>query len=133
MDESGTPTTDAEAAKAGSLFVVMPGPRRDLSGFLDAIRRMEPADGFDAVLIPGERGRQCREQRMRDGVPMADEVYDALLCLAGVSAAAWQEARRDSPCHYSDPFVRPGMSYSVPDSVRRSPGTPPQPEGARLW
>lgn len=79
---------DDRICNKGDLFIVMPGPRRELAGYLQAIREMPPASGFDAVLIPGERGRACREERLRDGVPVVGEVYQKLLQLAGVSAAA---------------------------------------------
>jgi L-2-hydroxycarboxylate dehydrogenase (NAD+) len=79
---------DTSVCNKGDLVIVMPGPRRELAEYLKAIREMQPAAGFDAVLIPGERGRACREQRLRDGVPVVDEVYATLLRLAGKSAAA---------------------------------------------
>lgn len=79
---------DTSVCNKGDLIIVMPGPRRELASYLQAIRDMPPAAGFDAVLIPGERGRACREQRLRDGVPVVAEVYQSLLQLAGVSAAA---------------------------------------------
>lgn len=86
-DVGGT-LDDTSVCNKGDLFIVLPGPRRELASYLDAIRAMAPADGFDAVLIPGERGRACRDQRLRDGVPVVDEVYETLSRLAGVSAAA---------------------------------------------
>lgn len=79
---------DTSVCNKGDLIIVMPGPRRELASYLQAIREMEPADGFQAVLIPGERGRACRDQRMKDGVPVVDDVYESLLRLAGLSAAA---------------------------------------------
>lgn len=79
---------DTSVCNKGDLIIIMPGPRRELAGYLQAIRDMPPADGFDQVLIPGERGRACRDQRLRDGVPVVAEVYQSLLQLAGASAAA---------------------------------------------
>jgi LDH2 family malate/lactate/ureidoglycolate dehydrogenase len=79
---------DTSICNKGDLIIVLPGPRRELASYLQAIRDMEPASGFDAVLIPGERGRACRDKRLRDGVPVVSEVYQSLLQLAGVSAAA---------------------------------------------
>ncbi|TCQ99398.1 LDH2 family malate/lactate/ureidoglycolate dehydrogenase [Neorhizobium sp. JUb45] len=79
---------DTNVCNKGDLIIVMPGPRRELAGYLQAIRDMQPAAGFDAVLVPGERGRACRDQRLRDGVPVVPEVYRTLLQLAGVPAAA---------------------------------------------
>ncbi|WP_394890459.1 Ldh family oxidoreductase [Mesorhizobium sp. AaZ16] len=132
LDENGSPTTDAHAAKKGAIapfgqakgyalglafelivaslsgtaigrdvrgtldedqvcnkgdiFIVIKGPHRDLQGYLDAIRSTAPAEGFGAVLIPGERGRACREQRLTDGIPIADEVWRKLQDLASAAA-----------------------------------------------
>lgn len=79
---------DTNICNKGDLFIVMPGPRRELESYLQAIRGMEPAEGFDAVLIPGERGRACRDRRLREGIPVVSEIYESLLRLAGVPAAA---------------------------------------------
>lgn len=84
---------DSEICNKGDLFIVMPGPRRELASYLQAIRNMPPADGFDAVLIPGERGRACREERIRNGVPVVDDVYQSLLHLAAIPAAVWPTSR----------------------------------------
>ncbi|WP_320203593.1 Ldh family oxidoreductase [Agrobacterium rosae] len=86
-DVKGT-LDDTSVCNKGDLIIVLPGPRRELAIYLQAIRDMEPASGFDAVLIPGERGRACRDRRLRDGVPVVSEVYQTLLRLAGVSATA---------------------------------------------
>jgi L-2-hydroxycarboxylate dehydrogenase (NAD+) len=69
----------------GDIFIVIDGPRYDLKAYLEEIRGMQPAEGFAEVLIPGERGRACRDQRLRDGVPVADAVWDRLQVLAGTS------------------------------------------------
>jgi LDH2 family malate/lactate/ureidoglycolate dehydrogenase len=71
----------------GDLFIVIDGPNYDLKAYLDEIRSMEPADGFSGVMIPGERGRVCREERLRQGVPIADEVWNRLRVLAGTDQA----------------------------------------------
>jgi LDH2 family malate/lactate/ureidoglycolate dehydrogenase len=78
---------DTSVCNKGDLIIVMPGPRRELGLYLQAIRDLPPAEGFQAVLIPGERGRACRNQRLKDGVPVVDEVYESLMRLAGISAA----------------------------------------------
>lgn len=81
-------TLDAtEVCSKGDVFIVIDGPRADLAAYLKAIRTMEPAEGFEKVLIPGERGRACRAQRLRDGVPLAEEVWERLQVLAGGNAA----------------------------------------------
>ncbi|PWV97102.1 LDH2 family malate/lactate/ureidoglycolate dehydrogenase [Hoeflea marina] len=79
---------DTEICNKGDVFIVIKGPRRDLQAYLSEIRAMEPAAGFGGVMIPGERGRTCRAERLRDGVPLADEVWETVQRLAGVKAAA---------------------------------------------
>jgi L-2-hydroxycarboxylate dehydrogenase (NAD+) len=46
------------------------------------LRTSRPLPGFDAVRLPGEERRRRREERMRDGVPMAREVIGQLDGLA---------------------------------------------------
>lgn len=71
----------------GDLFIVIDGPRYELKAYLNEIRDMPPAEGFSGVMIPGERGRACRDERLRNGVPIADEVWDRLRALAGMDQA----------------------------------------------
>ena len=128
LDENGDPTTDAQAAIAGSLapfggakgyalglafglltsslagaalgrevrgtldsvdlcnkgdlFILIDGPNAMLANYLEQLRDAEPAEGFERVLIPGERGRSCRAERLRDGVPLADSVWADLQHMA---------------------------------------------------
>jgi len=49
---------------------------------------MPAAPGFGQVLIPGERGRECRAQRLEEGIRMPDDLWDQLQVLAGQKAAA---------------------------------------------
>lgn len=79
---------DTSVCNKGDLFIILPGPRRDLAAYLKAIRDLDPAEGFPAVFIPGERGRSCREERLRHGVPLSDELYQTIARLAGVAVAA---------------------------------------------
>lgn len=79
---------ETEVCNKGDVFIVIDGPHYALKSYLEEIRGLEPAAGFDRVLIPGERGRACREQRLREGVPVADEVWERLQVLAGVKTAA---------------------------------------------
>jgi LDH2 family malate/lactate/ureidoglycolate dehydrogenase len=39
--------------------------------------------GFDAIRLPGERRRQCRAERQRDGIPLPDALAAQLDKLAG--------------------------------------------------
>ncbi|MGG7539752.1 Ldh family oxidoreductase [Rhizobium sp. Nf11,1] len=85
-DVTGT-LDDTTVCNKGDLFIVIDGPQRDLQAYLEALRALEPADGFPAVVIPGERGRACRDQRLKEGVPLAEEVWQQIQVLAGLGAA----------------------------------------------
>ena len=41
-----------------------------------------PAPGFDAVLLPGEPELRMREQRVVDGIPLAQSTWDEIATLA---------------------------------------------------
>ncbi|PJR09240.1 Ldh family oxidoreductase [Sinorhizobium meliloti] len=85
-DVTGT-LDDTTVCNKGDLFIVIDGPQRDLQAYLEALRSMKPADGFPAVVIPGERGRACRDKRLKEGVPIAEEVWQQIKILAGLDAA----------------------------------------------
>jgi LDH2 family malate/lactate/ureidoglycolate dehydrogenase len=77
-------TLDAtDVCTKGDIVIAMEGSDSGLAAYLDMIRNSPPADGFDQVLIPGDRSRQCRAERLRDGVPVANEVWSELLEIAG--------------------------------------------------
>ncbi|WP_246704594.1 Ldh family oxidoreductase [Rhizobium sp. P32RR-XVIII] len=79
---------DESVCNKGDVFILIKGPRRDLQAYLEEIRSMPPAAGFSSVLIPGERGRACRETLRKEGIPISDEVYQRLRSLAAVKATA---------------------------------------------
>lgn len=80
-------TLDSEQiCSKGDIFIVIEGQHRDLTAYLNAIRALEPADGFDKVLIPGERGRECKRERLQRGLPIPDQVWQGLLALAEASS-----------------------------------------------
>lgn len=80
-DVKGT-LDDTSICNKGDIFILIDGPRPDLQAYLEAIRTAEPAAGFDRVLVPGERGRASRQQRLREGVSIADEVWTRIQALA---------------------------------------------------
>lgn len=80
-DVRGTLDSDALCNK-GDLFIVIDGPQAMLGAYLQQLRDADPAEGFERVLIPGERGRACREERLKHGVPLADGVWSQIQHLA---------------------------------------------------
>lgn len=73
---------DTSICNKGDVFILIDGPRPDLTAYLEAIRQAEPAEGFDRVLVPGERGRAARAKRLVEGVTIADDVWTKIQKLA---------------------------------------------------
>lgn len=71
-----------EVCNKGDIFIVLDGPAAGLRDYLDAIRAEQPAAGFDAVRIPGERGRASRKTMLERGLPVADEVWNRITEMA---------------------------------------------------
>ena len=46
------------------------------------MRAVPPATGFDEVLVPGDLENRARASRKRDGIPVANDVWSALIELA---------------------------------------------------
>ena len=49
---------------------------------IDQIANSPPAVGFDAVLLPGDPELRMREQRIVDGIPLAQSTWDEIAALA---------------------------------------------------
>lgn len=85
-DVRGTLDSTAICNK-GDLFIVIDGPSPMLSDYLNQLREAEPAAGFERVLIPGERGRACRAERLRSGIPLPESLWaDMQHMAAGIGA-----------------------------------------------
>jgi L-2-hydroxycarboxylate dehydrogenase (NAD+) len=72
----------------GDVFIIIDtstsGTMADAIGaYLDEIRNDFPARGFNNVVIPGDRSLAVREHRLKEGMPVAEEVWTRLLHLAG--------------------------------------------------
>ncbi len=52
------------------------------------VHSRKPAPGFDEVRLPGERSRRVAAERRRDGVPVADADWEALVRVAGELSVA---------------------------------------------
>lgn len=72
-------TLDAEhLSNKGDVFILidpLSGQGAALSAYLEAIRQTPPAPGFEQVLIPGERGRARKAERLAAGLELADDVW----------------------------------------------------------
>lgn len=76
---------DTALCNKGDLFIVIEGNSGQgaaLTRYLDLIRQTPPEHGFERVLIPNERARAQREERLETGLPLAEAVWDAVLALS---------------------------------------------------
>jgi LDH2 family malate/lactate/ureidoglycolate dehydrogenase len=67
----------------GDLVIAIPvaGDGGPLAAYLRALRDSPPAPGHDAVRVPGDRAREVRAQRERDGIPYPPATWAALTAL----------------------------------------------------
>jgi uncharacterized oxidoreductase len=67
----------------------------EISRYVDFIRATKPVAGVDAVLIPGDPERRMRAERTKNGVPLPDDTWAAIVNTArevGVSELSIQRA-----------------------------------------
>jgi L-2-hydroxycarboxylate dehydrogenase (NAD+) len=81
-------TLDAtEVCNKGDLAIVIkPGSGATasrLSEYLEEIRTSPPAQGFDKVMVPGDRAATCRENAKANGISMPSWIWSRLCELAG--------------------------------------------------
>ena len=57
--------------------------QRGIRAFLDMIKAIPPAPGFDEVLVPGDFEHRTRVQRLRDGFDVPGPIIEALTDLRG--------------------------------------------------
>jgi L-2-hydroxycarboxylate dehydrogenase (NAD+) len=81
-DVKGT-LDSTEPASKGDLFIVLDQKLTPVAGFIDLLRAETPAEGFDQVRIPGERGRELRQRALMEGLQVADVTWSRLCEIAG--------------------------------------------------
>jgi uncharacterized oxidoreductase len=67
----------------------------EISRYVDFIRATKPVAGVEAVLIPGDPERKMRAERTKNGVPLPDDTWAAIVNTArevGVSEVSIQKA-----------------------------------------
>ena len=78
----GTLDTEFRCTK-GDLFLLLnpvafPGGSMlasRVASYLDELRSSPPQKGIESVIVPGDRARHLREERMRSGIPLPREVW----------------------------------------------------------
>jgi len=78
----GTLDTEFRCTK-GDFFLLMnpaafaggPELASRVASYLDELRHSPPQKGCESVIVPGDRARKLREERMRSGIPLPKEVW----------------------------------------------------------
>jgi uncharacterized oxidoreductase len=101
---TGTGATGPNQRFANGMFAVYVDPKvvdtgnffdGEISRYVSYFKDTKPAAGIDAVLIPGEPEAAMRADRTRNGVPLPDETWAAIVNTArevGVSEVSIQRA-----------------------------------------
>ncbi len=101
---TGTGATGPNRRFANGMFAVYVDPAivdpanffdGEISRYIDYFKNSKPAAGVEAVLIPGEPEAKMRAERTRNGVPLPDDTWAAIVNTArevGVSEASIQRA-----------------------------------------
>jgi hydroxycarboxylate dehydrogenase B len=101
---TGTGATAPDRRFANGMFAVYVDPKvvdtsnffdAEISRYVDFIRATKTVAGVDTVLIPGDPERKMRADRTKNGVPLPDDTWAAIVKTArevGVSEASIQRA-----------------------------------------
>ncbi len=90
----GTFVMDRESTKGDLFLAIDPEAVGEREAFLDRVEELKrdvracrPAPGTKQVYLPGEPETECRERRLKDGIPIEEELADELERLAMTAAA----------------------------------------------
>lgn len=101
---TGTGATSADRPFANGMLAIYVDPKvidtsnffdGEISRYVDFIRATKPVSGVDTVLIPGDPEKKMRADRTRNGVPLPDDTWAAIVNTArevGVSEVSIQRA-----------------------------------------
>lgn len=56
--------------------------KAEVGKFVDYVKATPTAEGFDEVLIPGERSNRTKRERLAEGIPIEDATWDQVQSLA---------------------------------------------------
>jgi len=74
-------------------FIDLDAYKAEVEYLVAAIKDLPRADGFDEILMPGERGDAIFEQRLRDGIPVPQATWDKVGAIAGRLNVPFPETR----------------------------------------
>ncbi|WP_119166614.1 Ldh family oxidoreductase [Algihabitans albus] len=65
----------------------------EVAHYIDFVRGRAPAQGIESVLIPGDKERRTRAERLKQGLPVPRPVLTAILKVAAELDLEWREDR----------------------------------------
>ena len=101
---TGTGATGPDKRFANGMLAIYIDPKKidaadffdaDMTRYIDYFKNTKPMKGVEQVLIPGEPEAKLRADRTKNGVPLPDETWAAIVATArdvGVSESAIQNA-----------------------------------------
>ena len=69
----------------------------EVRAFVDGIRASEPIDPAEGVMVPGDKERRTAAERRRDGIPLSEETWAAILGAARSSGVNDTEIDQPDP------------------------------------
>jgi ureidoglycolate dehydrogenase (NAD+) len=66
--------------------------RARVDRYISHLKSAKRAQGVEEILLPGERGFRERDRRLRDGIPVSDEVWTNVVRLAEEVGVDWRTA-----------------------------------------
>ena len=69
----------------------------EVGQFAERVNRRTPADGFEEVVLPGEKSHRVREQRLRAGMPVDASAWEQIRAVAGELGVALPEPLPAAP------------------------------------
>ena len=82
-DSSETNTGHFIVALDVARFLPLDDYKAEVDRHISELKHSKRLPGVDQIRMPGERRRQCREERLRDGVPLAPPLVAQLDKMAG--------------------------------------------------
>ena len=84
-------------------FIAMPVFLKRADAFIRQVKSTPRADGFDEILLPGERGFKEHERRLKEGVPIEEAVWDHTVQIAESLGVDWRAAMESPPAPVAFP------------------------------
>ena len=66
--------------------------RQRVDSYIRQVKSTRPSDESTEVLMPGERGFREQDHRLQDGIPVSQEVWDAVIDIATELGVDWRGA-----------------------------------------